>query len=358
MPCRHLQVEITSRCNLRCQTCLYGHYPERWVPADLAESSYAKIVDAEGSLASVHLQGWGESLLRADIPVLVARARQAGLRVSLSSNGSVMDARQARDLLAAGLDSMAFSFAGATAAAQDPLRGKGSFARAVRAAAVFHQARDGRRQPPLLMNFLLLRGNHRQLGRALGLARRLGMSRLQAGHLVHPVAAAQQGLMAYPDLKPGPGRMFSLRLATLWRYVELVLPSLRPQPTPVCPKNPLAQAFVGADGSVSPCVYLNPPLHTTVPRLIDGKVVEVPRVVMGSLVEDDLETIWRKAPYRDFRRSFKRRVEAYDDHMQGISPDLEGLNRLEKAVDRLKTLFRDQLPPPAACRVCPHLEGF
>ena len=44
--------------------------------------------------------------MRADIPVLVARARQAGLRVSLSSNGSIMDAGRARDLLAAGLDSM------------------------------------------------------------------------------------------------------------------------------------------------------------------------------------------------------------------------------------------------------------
>ncbi len=358
MPCRHLQIEITSRCNLRCKTCLYGHYPERWVSADLEDSSYAKIIDAQGSLESVHLQGWGESLLRADTPALVARARQAGLRVSLSSNGSIMDTGRARDLLAAGLDSMAFSFAGASAAAQDPLRGKGSFARAVQAAAVFDRARGGRRQPPLLMNFLLLRGNHRQLGRALGLARRLGMARLQAGHLVHPVAPAQQGLMAYPDLKPGPGRMFGLRLATLWRRVELVLPSLRPQPTPVCPKNPLARSFVGADGSVSPCVYLNPPVNTTVPRLVDGRVAEVPRVVMGALADDDLETIWHKASYRAFRRSFKRRVKAYESHMQGISPDLEGLHRLEKAVDRLAVLFRDQLPPPVACRGCPHLEGF
>ncbi|MBL0713042.1 MAG: hypothetical protein JJV98_05015 [Desulfosarcina sp.] len=111
MACRHLQIEITSRCNLRCHTCLYGHYPERWAAADLDEALYEKIL---------------------------------------------------------------------------------------------------------------------------------------------------------------AGQLFGLRLATLWRRVELVLPSLRPQPTAVCPKNPLTQAFVGADGTVSPCVYLNPPVRSTVLQFSSG----------------------------------------------------------------------------------------
>ncbi len=358
MACLHLQIEVSSRCNLRCITCLYGHYPERWVEADLQDTLYAKIIDAPGSLQSVHLQGWGESLLRSDMPVLVARARKAGLRVSLSSNGSIMDAELARALIAAGLDSMAFSFAGVTAEGQDPLRGEGTFERAVLAAKMFNRCRGGQNQPPLLMNFLMLRTNGRHLGRAAILARRLGMSRMQVGHLVHPVAPAQQTLMAYPDFKLPAGLLFGMRLATLWRRVELVLPALRSQPTPICPKDPLQRAFVGADGSVAPCVYLNPPVLSTVPRLLDGKLVESPRLVMGYLGEDNLETIWQREAYRAFRQAFSRRVAAYESCMQGIRPDLEGLQRLEKAVRHLEVLFRDELPPPRACRGCPHLEGF
>lgn len=358
MACRHLQIEVTSRCNLRCQTCLYGHYAERWVPADLADVLYAQIIGARGTLRSVHLQGWGESLLRADMPALVQQAHQAGLRVSLSSNGSIMDQQLARDLIAAGLDSMAFSFAGVSAADQDPLRGEGTFDRAIQSAQVFTRSRRPRGQPPLLMNFILLRRNARQLNRAVKLARRLGMARLQAGHLVHPVAPVQQPLLAYPDFKLPPGRLFGMRLATLWRRIELVLPSLKSQPTPICPKNPLNQAFVGADGSVAPCVYLNPPVRSTVPRLMAGEVIESPRVVMGHFAEDDWETIWQRQAYRRFRQFFAERVAAYETCMQGIRPNLDGLQRLEKAVMRLEVLFREQLPPPPACRGCPHLDGF
>ena len=58
MACRHLQIEVTSRCNLSCITCLYGHYPERRVEADRVDTLYAKIINAPQHL-------------RSDMPVLV-----------------------------------------------------------------------------------------------------------------------------------------------------------------------------------------------------------------------------------------------------------------------------------------------
>lgn len=79
---------------------------------------------------------------------------------------------------------------------------------------------------------------------------------------------------------------------------------------------------------------------------------------MGRLAQDDLETIWQREAYRRFRQSFAKRVAAYESCLQGISPDLDGLQRQEKAVKRLEVLFREQLPPPPACRGCPHLDGF
>jgi hypothetical protein len=43
---------------------------------------------------------------------------------------------------------------------------------------------------------------------------------------------------------------------------------------------------------------------------------------MGHLADDDLQTIWQRGAYRAFRRSFARRIEAYETHMQGIRPEL------------------------------------
>ena len=353
----HIQLELTSRCNLRCRTCIYGHYPERWVAADLSTDVFERVMAVAPRTHSIHLQGWGESLLREDCPELIARAKEEGLAVSLSSNGSIMSPGLACDLMQAGLDSMAFSFAGTSPAEQDPLRGDGSFDQAVAAVKSFTGSRSAT-HPPVLMNYLLTRPHRGRLSRALRLAGRLGMDHLQVGHLVHPVASAQEDWPAYPATAIGRQRWFWLRLSVLWHRTTLELPSMKRQPTPLCPKNPLENVFIGADGSVSPCVYLNPPLSTTVPRLIDGQVMESPRVIMGRLTEQSLDEIWQQPAYRAFRRCFKQRVEAYETHMAGIKPDLDGLAQLERSVDRLENLFSRRLRPPAPCRSCPHLQGF
>jgi len=183
----HIQLELTSRCNLRCRTCLYGHYPERWVAADLAPAVFDRILAVAPRTRSVHLQCWGESFLREDCPELIARMKKAGPAVSISSNGSVMSLPLARALIDAGLDSMAFSFAGTSPREQDPLR-----------------------------------------------------------------------------------------------------------------------------GTVSLCVYLNPPLNSTVPRLVEGAVMESPRVIMGRLPDQTLDEIWHQPAYRSFRHAFAQRVKAYE----------------------------------------------
>lgn len=353
----HIQLELTSRCNLRCRTCIYGHYPERWVSTDLSPDVYDRVMDVAPRTRSIHLQGWGESLLREDCPELIARAKGAGLAVSISSNGSIMSSTLARALIQAGLDSMAFSFAGTSAAEQDPLRGDGSFEQAAEAVAVFTDSRPGS-HPPVLMNYLLLRPHQSRLPRAFGLASRLGMDRFQVGHLIHPVAPAQADWPAYGETMAGLRHWFWLRLSVLWHRTTLGLPSMKRQPTAVCPKNPLENIFIGADGSVSPCVYLNPPLNSTIPRFVQGQVMESPRVIMGRLTEQSLDEIWNQPAYRAFRSRFEQRAKAYEMHMAGITPDLDGLVKLERSVDRLEALFDSSLRPPEPCRRCPHLQGF
>jgi MoaA/NifB/PqqE/SkfB family radical SAM enzyme len=353
----HLQVEVTSRCNLRCRTCLYGHYPERWVEADLSRENLDRLLEAAPRCRSVHLQGWGESLLRSDCAGLVGRMKKAGLMVSLSSNGSCMSSELARELMEAGLDSMAFSFAGTSAAEQDPLRGAGTFARAAASAALFSRCRPGP-HPPVLMNFMLLKSNRHSLPRVLCRAGRLGMDRVDVGHFIQCVSPAQADWAVYPEQVVGRQRLFWLRLSVLWRRATLGLPSMKGQPTAVCPKNPLENLFIGADGTVSPCVYLNPPLKSTIPRFAAGRLLETPRLIMGRLSEQSLDEIWNRPAYRAFRDIFQHRVEAYHHYLADIKPDSDGLAKLERAVVRLASLFKRRLAPPAPCCGCPHLEGF
>ncbi len=136
------------------------------------------------------------------------------------------------------------------------------------------------------------------------------------------------------------------------------MPSLKRNVVPVCVKNPVENLFVGADGSVSPCVYLNPPLRGSFPRLDKGRKIDSSRLIMGNLNEEDMDTIWSRPDYRTFRQAFKDRIKIYEKCMAGITPDLEGMEQLQKRTDRLQHLFTTQYPAPAPCRICPHLWGL
>lgn len=277
--------------------------------------------------------------------------------MSLGSNGTIMSRSLAKELLDAGLDSISFSIAGISAAFQDPLRGVGTYEKAMRSIKCFVDSRSSAKKPPILINYLLTPENIKRLPQAMSLCAKLGVDTLVPTHMVHVADPYQGDLVTYNLEAAYRWPVFLSRLAVLWTRVALIMPSLKSNLVPVCAKYPVENTFVGADGSVSPCVYLNPPLVGSYPRLHQSRKVQSSRLIMGNLNHDDLDTIWKRPKYQAFRQAFKKRIEVYKEQMIGITPDLEGMERLQKGVDRLQKLFETRYPAPEPCRNCPHLLG-
>ena len=102
---RDLRISITDRCNFRCTYCM----PEegmQWLPRD-AVLTYeeieriARVCVERFGFTSIRLTG-GEPLLRARLPVLVAKLAALGVDLALTTNGAQL-AGCAHDLAAAGL---------------------------------------------------------------------------------------------------------------------------------------------------------------------------------------------------------------------------------------------------------------
>ncbi len=126
----NVTLNVTNRCNLRCRHCYNAPRGEEMPAADLASAlSGSSGVLAEG--ATLILLG-GEPLVDLErLARLVEGVRDTfGPAPMLSTNGTLIDARVASALAGLDLD-VQVSLDGPTAAVNDPVRGAGSFDRAV-----------------------------------------------------------------------------------------------------------------------------------------------------------------------------------------------------------------------------------
>jgi len=124
---------ITRRCNLDCIHC-YSDSEARVYPGELTlDQCQAVIEDLAGFQVPAVLLSGGEPLIHPDFFAIAAFARQKGLRLTLSTNGTLIDAEVARRL-----KDLEFSYVGISldgiGDTHDYFRGrKGAFAKTVEA---------------------------------------------------------------------------------------------------------------------------------------------------------------------------------------------------------------------------------
>jgi MoaA/NifB/PqqE/SkfB family radical SAM enzyme len=109
---RVIQLETTTRCNLRCTMCAAKQSPVH--REDMPEELYARIVaDLAGhadKIETLCLFMDGEPLLDKRLPRFIAMAKVAGLRtVSIATNGMCLTPETGDALIEAGLDAMIVS---------------------------------------------------------------------------------------------------------------------------------------------------------------------------------------------------------------------------------------------------------
>lgn len=115
---------VTQACNLACHHCSWGSAS---VPEDFPRDFFYKIVKEVSSLGvkSLLISG-GEPLLWPDLFDMISFASQK-LRVSLSTNGTLIGETEAQKVKEAGVSEIAISLDGISARTHDDLRGKGNF---------------------------------------------------------------------------------------------------------------------------------------------------------------------------------------------------------------------------------------
>jgi sulfatase maturation enzyme AslB (radical SAM superfamily) len=115
---KYFEIETVHACNARCRMCTI-HAWNRDKPSVMADSLFSKFADDVASqrdwIESICLNRDGEPTLDKRLPDRVAMLKDRGIRkVTLSTNGQLLDEEQAGALIEAGLDDIMISIDGIT----------------------------------------------------------------------------------------------------------------------------------------------------------------------------------------------------------------------------------------------------
>ncbi|MGC9072161.1 MAG: radical SAM protein [Acidilobus sp.] len=286
-PGRPVQVTVyvTRACNLRCVHC----YIEAGDPLsdELSAREWMEVFRQLRDLSTedLYILG-GEPMMRRDIFDVISYASSIGLRVSMSTNGTLIGPGEAKRLASAGLSEVQVSIDGPNPHVNDSIRLPGSFRKAVEA--VRHLKASGLR---VTLAYVVNPLNYNKVIDMLRLAEELGVDavtfeavaefgRARANGLRLPKRMGEEALAALMTYK-GPVRVYfsSMRfylpdLVNSWRRSMTFL-GRRATSYTTCPAG-RNRLVIDANGDVYGCELFMPL-----------------GVKEGNVRQRDLASIWR-----------------------------------------------------------------
>ena len=172
-----LLAELTYRCPLHCPYC---SNPTKGPAGEgLTTAEWRRVIREAAALGVMHVGfSGGEPLLRRDLAELIAEARGAGLYTNLITSAVGLDDGRARELRAAGLDSVQISFQADEAGTADAIAG--ARAHDLKLAAVARVREHGM---ALSVNVVLHRATIDRLPEIVAFAASLGAERLELANV-------------------------------------------------------------------------------------------------------------------------------------------------------------------------------
>lgn len=305
-----LYLETTNRCNLLCTTCPRT-YEELEPPADMSWELFTSIVDQLPGLPRAVLHGVGEPMLVKDLPRMVRYLKDRGTYVLFNTNGTVLNNKNGRALIDAGLDELRVSLDASTPESYERVRGKDYFARILKNVRAFRamQEREGHALPRVSAWLTGLKETVEELPAFVRVAHEIGVREVYLQRLVffeqeaigqarpdqalfERLTADEQGhIDAAHALARSLGMTFSASGAASEPGVSLALADdVRHGGSPwsLC-RRPWTVMYVTANGRALPCCIA--------PFSQRG----YENYTLGDVTQQGVRELWNGQPYQDFR---------------------------------------------------------
>ena len=305
-----LYLETTNRCNLLCTTCPRT-YEELEPPADLSWELFTKIVDQIPNLGRAVLHGVGEPMLVKNLPAMVKYLKDRGVYVLFNTNGTVLNNKNGKALIDAGLDELRVSLDASNRKSYKAVRGKDYFARILRNVRSFRelQEREGHTNPRVSAWLTGLKETVQELPAFVQVAASIGVKEVYLQRLVYfdenaiGMARPDQALFekmqaeesAYLEeaeaLAKSLGMIFSASGAAS-EPGESLERKANSNPWSLCTR-PWTVMYFTANGRALPCCIA--------PFSQRG----YEHYTLGDATQESLQQIWNGAKYQAFREKLR-----------------------------------------------------
>jgi MoaA/NifB/PqqE/SkfB family radical SAM enzyme len=346
------QIELTTRCPLRCRMCIRTESAD-WQYQDMALEDFKKLLPYLKEVETVVLEGWGESLLHKDLSQCIRLVKKEGPQVGFVTSGMGLTENRVAELIEAGLDFVGFSISGTTPETHDVIRVNSHLLDIFRVIHLFHEEkkRQGLLRPKMHLVFLMVKDNIPEVPLVPLFAQEAGIEEVVLTNICHTINVWQerQRVFAWDREKNSYEETVKKAEANARKLnIRLKRPALSAVDVPVCEENPLGNLYISAEGEVSPCVYLYPPLPSPFKRIFCGKEHWIEKVSFGNIFRESFSAIWNRGSYEQFRYHFMERKKTFRELYFSLwdSP-------------KLKSSPGNTLPsPPEPCKTCHKILGF
>jgi MoaA/NifB/PqqE/SkfB family radical SAM enzyme len=295
---RSIQVECTTRCNLKCTMCEISYWTEKG--GDLKSENLRKMIEHLPKLRRVDFTGVGEALMNRRFFDGIGILKSRGLYVTLNDNFTLMNEQVARRIVELGVDQIFLSLDGATKDTYEQIRAGANFdkviANAKRLVRIKREMR--KKQPEVKINTVVCSTNYRELPAIIELAHEIGVGMVQ---LVNVITFENTSELQTATLRREVGSKIQEARDRARELAILVKVELFDKlPVQQC-DFPWKRNFVTYDGYVHPCCYTTQ----------NGDRMAHNSRSLGNLVDRSFDELWNGEVYSAFRKKMALGILPY-----------------------------------------------
>ncbi|MFC1717339.1 tungsten cofactor oxidoreductase radical SAM maturase [Candidatus Poribacteria bacterium] len=302
---RRVYIEVTSLCNLNCITCVRNVWSDEMGHMDM-ETFHAIVRQLEDfpDVQSVTLAGFGEPLYHPEILNMARAIKDLGLELNISTNGTLLDADVAEELVDIGLDKIVVSLDSGHPQLFEDIRIGADLDIVLSNLRTLNEIKQRRssKLPTIGIEFVAMRRNVHEIGDLPRLASLLGAVSIIVTNLLPHTEEMKEEVLYNDSVElPGCGG-WPVRAGNSWvQWGTMSYPRMHWGSDSHCRFIGDRSLVIGWDGGISPCYAL---LHSYQCYIFD-KLKHVSKYSIGNVCDRKLLELWTSEEYVRFRHKVR-----------------------------------------------------